>query len=96
MELTLDQRMTAIAIVEYLKEQGYILSPDERAELMEYRALNDKYISGKEVAEMLNCAPSFVTKLKDTKALKYRMNGSRAMYSVKSVREYIKKRTIKG
>ena len=94
MELTLDQRMTAIAIVEYLKEQGYILSPEERQELTQYRELNEQYISGKEAAKMLNCSPSYITKLKDLKALKYRMKGSHPEYSVKSVREYLKKRTI--
>lgn len=94
MELTLEQRATAIAMVEYLKEQGYILSPEERVELSEYRALNDKYISGKEAADMIGCVPSFVIKLRESKILKYRMVGSHPKYSVKSVREYLKKRTI--
>jgi hypothetical protein len=94
MELTLEQRATAIAMVEYLKEQGYILAPAEREELAEYRELKDGYVSGKEAAKMIGCFPSYIVKLKDNKVLKYRMVGSHPRYSVKSIQEYLKKRTI--
>lgn len=95
MELTLEHRQIAIAMVEYLKEQGYILSPQASEKLKEYQEKEDKYICGKEVADMLGCKPQFVTKLKNNKVLEYYMKGSRPMYSVKSVNRYIEKRTIK-
>ena len=95
MELTLEQRQIAIAMVEYLKEQGYVLSPQASEKLKEYQDKEDEYICGKEVADRLGCKPQFVTKLKNSKALKYYMKGSRPMYSVKSVNKYIEKRMIK-
>ena len=95
MELTLEQRQIAIAMVEYLKEQGYVLSPQGSAKLKEYEDKEDEYICGKEVALRLGCKPQFVTKLKNGNVLKYYMKGSRPMYSVKSVNRYIERRTIK-
>lgn len=95
MELTLEHRQIAIAMVEYLMEQGYVLSPQASQKLKEYQDKEDEYICGKEVAQRLGCQQSFVTKLKNNKTLEYYMKGSKPMYSVKSVNRYIETRTIK-
>lgn len=94
MELSLEQRQIAIAMVDYLRAQGYILSPQEYEELQEYRKREDSWICGTEVANMLGCSRANVTQLKRERKLKYRLEGSRPMYSVKSVNQYIKRRTI--
>lgn len=93
-ELTLEQRQIAIAMVDYLREQGYILSPQECKELREYRERDDEWICGIEAAKMLGCSPTQVTRLKNRKAVKYRLEGSKPLYSVKDLNRYIKKRTI--
>jgi hypothetical protein len=94
MKLTLEQRMTAIAMVEYLREQGYILSPTDKLELEQRRAADDEYLCGKDAAEMIGCSPQYITKLKAQGVLKYYLKGSDPMYSVKSLKKYISSRTV--
>ena len=95
MNLTLEQRQIAIAMVEYLREQGYILSPDDSKALSEFKARETEYISGKEAAQVIGCSPAYVIKLRNNGQLGYKMIGSKPMYSVKSINRYLSKRTVK-
>ena len=95
MELSLEHRQIAIAIVEYLRKEGYILSPEERKELQELRDKQVEYVSGKEAAKLLGCTPAYVIKMRKDGLLTYRMVGSTPKYSLKSINRYINKRTIK-
>lgn len=94
MELTLEQKQIAIAMVEYLREQGYILSPEAAQQLQKYKEAEDEYICGADVARRLGIDRASVTRLKNKGILKYWMNGSKPMYSVKSVNRYIQKRMM--
>lgn len=94
-QLTLEQRQIAIAMVEYLRTEGYILSPDEKKELQELREREGQFISGKEAAEMIGCSPAYIIKMRKEGLLTYRMVGDTPKYSVKSIQKYINKRTIK-
>lgn len=94
MELTLEQRQIAIAMVDYLREMGYILSPTEVKELKELREQNDSWVSGKEAAVIIGCSQTQVTRLKNRKALKFKMEGAKPLYSVRDLHRYNQKRTI--
>lgn len=95
MELTLEHKQIAIAMVEYLHSQGYILSPKDSQALQELRERDTEFVSGKEAAEMIGCSPAYVIKIRKDGHLTYRMVGDTPKYSVKSIQKYIKKRTIK-
>lgn len=94
-ELTLEQKAIAIALAEFLKAEGYILSPDERRELDMYRKSDDSYVTGKKAAEMLGCSPARVVYLRKRGLLKYKYEGSVPRYSVKSIKAYNNSRTAK-
>lgn len=94
MELTLEQRQIAIAMVDYLREMGYILAPAEVKELNELRELNDSWVNGKTAAGIIGCSQTQVTRLKKSKKLKYKMVGSKPLYSVNFLRQFNKNRTI--
>lgn len=94
MELTLEQKAIAIAIAEYLKSEGYILSPDEKIELENYRKNDESYVTGKQAANMIGCSPARVIELRKRGLLRYKMEGSVPRYSVKSIKAYNKSRMI--
>ena len=93
-ELTLEQRAIAIAMAEYLKSEGYILSPEERVELENYRKSDESYVTGKAAAQMIGCSPARVIELRKRGLLKYKMEGSVPRYSVKSIKSYNLSRSI--
>ena len=95
MELSLEHRQIAIAIVEYLRTEGYIISPEERKELQELRDKQVEYVSDKEAAKLLGCTPAYIIKMRKEGLLTYRMIGSTPRYSLKSINKYISKRTFK-
>ena len=95
-ELTLEQRAIAIAMAEYLKSEGYILSPDDKKELDLYRQQDEEYITGIKAAEMLGCSPARVCTLRKRGLLKYKMEGSVPRYSVRSIKKYNQSRIVRG
>lgn len=95
-ELTLDQKAIAIAIVEYLKSEGYILTPEEKKELENYRASDEEYVSGKVAAKLLGCSQARVIQIRKRGLLKYKIEGAVPRYSVKSIKKYNQKRAIGG
>lgn len=94
-ELTLEQKAIAIALAEFLKAEGYILSPDERKELEMYRKNDDAYVTGKKAAEMLGCSPARIIYLRKQGSLRYKYEGSVPRYSVKSIKAYNNSRMVK-
>jgi hypothetical protein len=93
-ELTLEQRAIAMALVEYLKSEGYVLSPEDKEELEDYRRNDDSYVTGKKASDMIGCSQSRIIALRDRGLLRYIREGSVPRYSVKSIKEYIRSREI--
>lgn len=94
MELTLEQRQIAIAMVEYLRQEGYVLSPEDSKALKAFQQRETEYVSGKEAAQIIGCSPAYIVKLKKAGQLGYMMKGSKPMYSVKSINRYLSRRTV--
>lgn len=95
-ELTIEHKAIAIALAEFLREEGYILSPDERKELERYRKNDDIYVSGKKAAELIGCSPARVIELRKRGLLKHKYEGSVPRYSVKSIQTYNNSRLVRG
>lgn len=93
-ELTLEQKAVAIALAEFLKAEGYILSAKDKEELERYRQAEDSYISGLKAAEMIGCSPARVIALRQKGLIKYKLEGTVPKYSVKSIKAYNKSRMI--
>lgn len=94
MTLTAEHKAIAIAVAEYLRKEGYVLSKEEREELRSYREQDDEYINGIGAAKMIGCSPARITTLRKRGVLKYKMEGSVPRYSVKSIRKYNKSRAV--
>ena len=94
-ELTLEHKAIAVALAEYLKEEGYLLSLGEKEELEKYRLMDDEWVNGIVAAKMIGCSPAQVIKLRKRGAIKYKTEGSVPRYSVRSIKAYNNSRIVK-